>query len=53
MYILLIKVKNCISRRFDKGSVFKIGAEVGHVDMVIPSVLDLICNMSSLMRQDD
>ena len=48
-----IKVYSNISRRFERGSIFKIGAESGHVDTVIPSLLNLIWNMSSLVRQDN
>ena len=46
MYGLLIKVYNSISRRFDKGSIFKIRAEIAHVDTMVPSVLNLIRSMS-------
>ena len=28
-------------------------AEIAHVDMMVPSVLNLIWSMNSLMRQDD
>ena len=53
MYVLLIKVYNSISRRFDKGRVFKMRAENAHVDMMVPSVFNLIWSMSSLMKQDN